>query len=135
MALPDILLFIAGVVGMIVGIIHTLVMRRVIIRPIQMAVDHHATMRVGAKRLVAPLLYVSGLTWFVEGAALVAAAMFVHGPGRLLICAVAAISYGYAAALNAWATRGRHFGWALMALAVLLVVGSTGLTLIEAPTR
>lgn len=135
MTLPDILLFAAGIVGMIVAVIHTLVMRRVIVRPVSQAVANDTTMRAGAKRLVAPLLYVSGLTWFVEGAALVAVAMFVNGPGRLVICAVAALSYGYAAALNAWATRGRHFGWVLMALAVLLIVIGVGLTLKGAPSR
>lgn len=106
---------------MTVAVIHALVMQRHVVPPVQAAVSESAAVRNSTKRLVTPLLHVSSVSWFVEGAALVAAALLVQGPGRIIICTVAAVSYGYAAVLNAWATRGRHFGWVLMAAAFALI--------------
>lgn len=126
MTLADILLCMAGVIGMTVAVIHAVVMQRVVVPPVQVAVSAGSAVRGATKRLLTPLLHVSSVTWFVEGAALVAAALLVDGSGRMIICTVAAVSYGYAGVLNAWATRGRHFGWVLMAAAfVLILIGAT----------
>jgi hypothetical protein len=77
--------------------------------PVHAAVSESAAVPSPTKRLIAPLLHVSSVAWF-QGAALVAAALLVHGHGRLVICAIATISYGYAATSNDWETRGKHFG-------------------------
>lgn len=121
MTLADIILCLAGIIGMTVAVIHAVVMQCVVVPPVQAAVSAGSAVRGATKRLLIPLLHVSSVTWFVEGAALVASALLVSGPGRMIICTVAAVSYGYAAALNAWATRGRHFGWVLMAAAFALI--------------
>lgn len=122
MTLADTLLCTAGAIGITVAVIHALVMQRHVIPPVLTAVRESASVRTPTKRLIAPLLHVSSVAWFVEGAALVAAALLVQGPGRIIICVVAGASYGYAAVLNAWATRGKHFGWVLMAVAFALVL-------------
>jgi hypothetical protein len=60
------------------------------------------------------------------GLTLIAAAARLHGEARLIVCLLVGCVYLYAAAMNAWATGGRHVGWMLMALAlVLMAAGAT----------
>ena len=54
-----------------------------------------------------------------------AAPWMTSEPARLWIVGAAVVVYGLAAVGNAWATRGRHFGWmVLTAVSVLALVGA-----------
>jgi hypothetical protein len=67
------------------------------------------------------LLHFSTFAWLVGGLALIAAA-FCHGPDVKLATGLLVGSlYLFGAVGNAWATRGRHPGWMLMAAAAVLI--------------
>lgn len=117
----DTALISAGVLGALVAVIHGYVMQRLLVRPLEELVGKDQSLRSSSKRLLSPLLHVSTLNWFVCGASLIWAGMRFEGEARAVISASAAIIYGYAAVLNARATRGRHPGWILMAISVALI--------------
>lgn len=64
----------------------------------------------------------STIDWIAIGVLLIAAPAFGSQTARHWIAAVAVLVYGYAALGNAIASRGRHIGWALMAVVVALVI-------------
>lgn len=53
---------------------------------------------------------------------LVAASLLASEPARHWIVATMVVVFGFAALANAWATRGRHFGWMLLSAVVALSV-------------
>jgi len=64
------------------------------------------------------------VAWIGGGVLLIAAPWMESNPARHWIVITLAIVFGFAALANAWATRGRHFGWVGMsAVVVLAVVG------------
>jgi hypothetical protein len=58
-------------------------------------------------------------------AILLVAAPKLGSEARVWIVAVSIVTFGVAAAANAWATRGRHFGW--VAMAIVVGLAATGL--------
>ena len=62
------------------------------------------------------------VAWIGGGVLLVAAPWMASEPARHWIIATLAVVYGFAAFANAWATRGRHFGWMAMSAVVALAV-------------
>ena len=75
-----------------------------------------------SKRLVPALLHFSTMIWFLGGVALIAAATAFSRDARIATGVLVGSSYLLGAAINFWATRGRHFGWMLYAAAVVLIV-------------
>jgi hypothetical protein len=67
------------------------------------------------------LLHFSTFAWLVGGLALVAAAAWFGREVKLATGLLVGSLYLYGALGNAWATRGRHPGWILMAAAVGLI--------------
>ena len=64
------------------------------------------------------------VAWIAGGVLLIAAPWMESLPARHWIVATLAAVFGFAAFANAWATRGRHFGWmALSAVVVMAVAG------------
>ena len=62
--------------------------------------------------------------WIGGGVLLIAAPLMASEPARHWIIATLACVFGFAALPNAWAMRGRHFGWvALSAVVALAVAG------------
>jgi hypothetical protein len=116
----DIALMIAGVIGSSSAIVHGVLIQRHIIEPFQgLAAAQISTM---LQRLVAVLLQFSTFNWFVGGIALLAAARFFGGEGRLATALLVGSSYLFAAVGNFWASRGRpHPGWLLYGTAVGLI--------------
>jgi uncharacterized membrane protein HdeD (DUF308 family) len=64
----------------------------------------------------------STIDWIGIGVLLIAAPAFGSATARHWIVAVAVLVYGYAAIGNAIANRGRHIGWVLMSVVVVLII-------------
>jgi hypothetical protein len=64
----------------------------------------------------------STIAWIAIGVLLIAAPTFGSESARRWIVAVAVLAYGYAAVGNAVVSRGRHIGWMLMSLVVVLLL-------------
>lgn len=75
-------------------------------------------------RLLRMVWQASTVDWVVVGVLLIAAPGLGSPTARQWIVGAAVVIYGFAAAGNAMATRGRHVGWVLMlAVVALALVG------------
>jgi hypothetical protein len=107
----DFWLYAAGTLGLVVAFIHgwlgeTRVFAGVRIEPERL-------------RLLIRLVWHCGaVAWAAVGILLIAAPWMGSQTARDWIVAAAVAIYGFAAIANAWATRGRHFGWAILAIIV-----------------
>lgn len=110
----------AGVIGAGVAVIHGTLIQKLLVRPLAGPID--VRMSAPIKRLIAPLLHFSTYNWFLGGLALVAVAAGFQPGARLMVALLVGSSYLFGAIGNAWATRGRHPGWMLMAVALILIV-------------
>lgn len=125
MAWQNAALGLAGVIGAGVAVFHGLLVQRYMVQPLAVLVRTDRSIRGPIRRLIPPLLHFSTVVWFLGGAALVAAALWLDRDVRLAIGAIVGVAYLFGAIFNAWATRGRHPGWMLMAMAVALIVVGT----------
>jgi hypothetical protein len=113
----DLLLQVAGIAAIAVALIHgilgeTKVFARVRIEPERLRTLIHLVWHAGT------------VAWIGGGVLLIAAPWMASDPARHWIVITLAIVFGFAALANAWATRGRHFGWmALSAVVVMAVAG------------
>jgi hypothetical protein len=113
----DILLQTAGVAAIVVALIHGWLG--------ETKVFAHATVEPERVRTLIRLVWPAGtVAWIGGGALLIAAPSMASDPARHWIVATMAIVFAFAAACNALATRGRHYGWmALSAVVALAVAG------------
>jgi hypothetical protein len=116
-AVRDILLQCSGLAAIAVALIHgvlgeTKVFARATIEPTRL-------------RLLLRLVWQAGtVAWIGGGVLLLAAPAMASEPARHWIVATLACVFGFAALANAWAMRGKHFGWmALGAVVVMAVAG------------
>jgi len=113
----DLLLQCAGVLTIAVAIVHgvlgeTKVFPRATIEPARL------------RTLIRLVWQASTIAWIGGGVLLIAAPSMGSEPARHWIVATLAVVFALSAAANAYATRGRHFGWmALSAVVVLAVAG------------
>ena len=119
MTWQDAALISAGAIGGATALIHGALTHRFMVRPIEALAAPRLTGPI--RRLVAPLLQFSTYNWFLGGLALIAAATLFGREARLATGLLVGSSYLFGAAGNAWATRGRHPGWMLMAVALVLI--------------
>ena len=68
------------------------------------------------------LLQFSTFNWLLGGLALIGAALWFGHEARLATGLLVGSSYLFGALGNLWGTRGRHPGWMLMAVALVLIV-------------
>jgi len=116
-------LVLAGMIGSGVAIVHGVLVQRRMIEPLQ---DLAATRISRSLRiLVAGLLHFSTFNWFVGGLALVGCA-FAGREAKLATGLLVGSSYLYGALGNFWASRGRHPGWVLYGIALILMAYSIG---------
>lgn len=115
-------LALAGLIGGATAIFHGIVTHRLMVRPINRRLADSAGVSMTIRRIVPPLLQYSTYSWLVGGIAMVIAANVAGAETRLWISLLVGSMFLYAAVANAWATRGRHPGWMLMAAAVALIV-------------
>lgn len=109
----------AGLIGCGVAVIHGLLTQRLMAAPFERLAGPQVP---GSVRRLAPmLLQFSTFNWFLGGVALVVAALSFGPEARLVTAALVGSSYLYGALGNLWGTRGRHPGWALYAVALVLI--------------
>jgi hypothetical protein len=113
----DVLLQCAGLAAIAAALIHgvlgeTKVFARASIQPERL-------------RTLIRLVWQAGtVAWIGGGVLLIAAPLMGSEPARHWIVVTLACVFGFGALGNAWATRGRHFGWlALGAVVILAVAG------------
>jgi hypothetical protein len=115
----------AGVIGSGTAVVHGILTQRLMVKPIEVFLsDNKVSAPIG--RLVPVLLHLSTVSWFFGGLALIAAALWCGNDTKVAIGLSVGSLYLFGAVANAWATRGCHPGWMLMAAAVLLI--GVGLT-------
>ena len=111
----DLLLQCSGVSAIAVSLIHGVLG--------ETKVFARATIEPPRLRQLIRLVWQAGtVAWIGGGVLLIAAPSMASEPARHWIVATLAAVYGFAAFANAWATRGRHFGWVAMSAVVALTV-------------
>jgi hypothetical protein len=74
------------------------------------------------RRLLRLVWQCSTVAWIGSGAMLLVASGLPPGGMRQWIVILVAAVFGFGASANAWATRGRHFGWVVLGLVVILAL-------------
>jgi hypothetical protein len=112
----DVLLQCAGLAAIAVALIHGVLG--------ETKVFARATIEPRGLRTLIRLVWQAGtVAWIGGGVLLLAAPWMASEPARQIVVTTACV-FGFAAAANAWAMRGRHFGWmALSAVVALAVAG------------
>ncbi len=113
----DLLLQCAGVGAIIVALIHgilgeTKVFARATIEPERL------------RTLIRLVWQASTVAWIGCGVLLIAVPWMDSALARHWIVTTMIAVFGFSACANAWATRGRHFGW--MALSVVVAMAAAG---------
>jgi len=117
----DLALGLAGLIGSGVALVHGVLTQRLMVEPFR-AMSTTARTPATIRRLVPGLLHFSTYNWFLGGLALMVAAAWLGPQARLATALLVGSSYLFGAAGNLWATRGRHPGWLLYAIALGLIV-------------
>jgi hypothetical protein len=114
----------AGVIGSAVAMVHGVLTQRLVVEPLAKVAT--SGISVPIRKLVPALLHFSTFNWFIGGLALLGAAYSFEPQARLMTGLLVGSSYLFGATANLWATRGRHPGWMLYAIAVILIVYGLG---------
>jgi len=120
----DAALIAAGGIGCGVAVIHGLLTQRLMAAPFERLAGPQVPGSV--RRLTPMLLQFSTFNWFLGGLALIVAAFALDVEARIATAALVGSSYLYGALGNLWGTRGRHPGWALYAIALILIAYGAG---------
>ncbi|MDI2070808.1 hypothetical protein ABIF68_001288 [Bradyrhizobium japonicum] len=111
----DLLLQCSGVLTIVVALIHGLLG--------ETKVFPRATIEPERLRTLIRLVWqASTVAWIGGGVPLIAAPWMGSETARHWIVATLACVFGLSACTNAWATRGRHFGWMMLSAVVVLAV-------------
>jgi len=122
MTWQDAALALAGVIGSSVAVFHGVLTQRLMVRPVGALFVADRRIAAPIRRLVPLLLQFSTFNWLLGGLVLIAAALWFEHDARLATGLLVGSSYLYGAVGNLWGTRGRHPGWMLMAVALVLIV-------------
>ncbi|QWG13404.1 hypothetical protein KMZ29_01230 [Bradyrhizobium sediminis] len=116
----DLLLQCSGVAAIAVALIHGVLGETRIF-----AAAGNTTIEPRGLRTLLRLVWQAGtVAWIGGGVLLIAAPGMASEPARHWIVVTMAVVFGFGALANAWAKRGRHFGWvALSAVVALAVAG------------
>ena len=121
MTWQNVALFAAGILGSAVAVFHGIVTQRLMVRPIEALFRADGRTSGTIRRLVPLLLHFSTVVWFVGGLALIAAASVFGPDARLVTSLFVGSAYLFGVLGNLWGTRGRHPGWMLLGIAVILI--------------
>ena len=117
----DILLVIAGFIGASVAIIHGVLMQKLMINPLLQS-SYGQEMKAQSRKLLPILLHFSTLLWFIGGVFLIITPFVFDQTERVMVCIVVGGFYTFGALGNLWGTRGKHPGWLLLAISVVLIL-------------
>jgi hypothetical protein len=111
----DVLLHVAGILGLAAAFLHgylgeTRVFARVHVEPERL------------RTLIRLVWHCSVVAWAALAVLLLAAPAMGSPAARYWIVGAAVVVFGFAAIANAWATRGRFFGWAVLTAVVVLAI-------------
>jgi len=109
----DISIIAAGLLGMLIAVIHGYLGATKVVHPVQ-------GIHPSAKRILHGIFMLSALYWFIGGAVLISAPFQLSSDARFIAVMIVGALYLSGALVNFWATRGRHFGWILLSIAVVL---------------
>jgi hypothetical protein len=116
--MSDVLVEAAGVLGIAAALVHGYLG--------EARVFAAASIEPGwARRLLRVVWHCGVVAWIVMGALMIFAPGLGSDRARIAVIAASAAVYAAGAVGNAWAPRGRHFGWAWLSLVVVLAL--TGL--------
>src|SRR6202163_2547767 len=111
----DLLLQCSGIAAIAVALIHGVLG--------ETKVFARATIEPPRLRKLLRLVWQAGtVAWISGGVLLIAAPSMASEPARHWIIATLAVVFAFAALANAWAMRGRHFGWVALSAVVALAV-------------
>ena len=110
----------AGIIGAVVAVIHGVLTERLMAAPLRARAEPPLSTTI--RRIAPLLLHFSTFNWLVGGLVLVATALWLGPEARRVAGLLVGSSYLFGAVGNLWATRGRHPGWALYTVAVVLIV-------------
>lgn len=116
----DAALIMAGIIGGTTAVVHGILVHRLMVRPMEATLAADPRITVPIRRLVPPLLQFSTYAWLLGGLALIASSWFARD-ARLATGLIVGTLYLFGAVANCWGTRGRHPGWMLMAVAIVLI--------------
>lgn len=117
----DTALVLAGIIGSVVAVIHGVLVQRYMVRPVGTFLQAERRVAASTGRLVPLLLHFSTVSWFIGGLLLIAAAGWFSREARLVTSLLVGGLYLYGALGNLWGTRGRHPGWMLYTVALILI--------------
>lgn len=117
----DTALVCAGIIGSVVAVIHGVLVQRHMVKPVGALLRAEKRVAASTGRLVPLLLHFSTVSWFAGGLLLIAAAGWFGREARLATSLLIGGLYLYGALGNLWGTRGRHAGWMLYTVALVLI--------------
>lgn len=112
----------AGVIGSSVAVVHGILTQRLMVRPFEEFAATDKRISNTVRRLVPLLLHFSTIAWFAGGIALIVAAIWLGRYEKLAIGLFVGALYLFGVVGNLWGTRGRHFGWLVLGIALALIV-------------
>lgn len=115
----DLLLQVSGCLAIVVALIHgTLGETRIFAQG-----NSRITIEPAQVRTLLRLVWQTGtVAWIGGGVLLLTAPWMGSDTARHWIVVTMAVVFAFAAAANAWAKRGRHFGWMLLSVVVVLAI-------------
>lgn len=111
----------AGAIGSGVAVVHGVLTQRLMVRPFQELAGADKRFSAPVRRLIPLLLHFSTVAWFAGGIALIVAAIWFDAPARFATGLFVGALYLFGVIGNFCATRGRHPGWMLLAIALALI--------------
>ena len=116
--MQDIFLYLGGVLGLIVSVIHGYLGEVKVIRP-----THSPS--IPAKRVLSAIMFLSAVYWGAASLLLLVVPTQIPEASREIVCYGVAAIYVSGSLGNLWATRGKHPGWVLLAAATILTLAGS----------
>ena len=113
--MENVYLYTAGLLGICIAGVHGYLGEMRVVVPSQAPTDQ-------AKRILHAIMVISAIYWFAAGLILLLTPILFLENQRALIAYGAAFLFSTGSLANFWATRGRHFGWVLLAIASGLAI-------------
>lgn len=118
--MSQLLLMLAGLLGLAVAAVHSYMGQVRVISTARFA----GTVQ---RRMAQAIWHFSALAWAASALVFLCAALNLAGEARWQVVGLATLPLAYGMVANAWITRGRHFGWVVLALVILLALaGASG---------